>query len=193
MRIVLASGNSKKALELSPFLKPHELILPQQVGFVWDNPEEHGTTFIENALIKAAYLFAKIGMPVLADDSGLCVDALGGKPGIHSARYGSPSRLSPLSDYDRNQLLLSEMHGIQNRSCHFVCALVCILDPYRTYIVQETCKGVLLEAMQGTNGFGYDPLFYISELGKTMAELTLEEKHTVSHRGKALAQLIKLL
>ncbi len=193
MRIVLASGNPKKALEVSSFLKPHELMLPQDAGFAWDNPIEHGSTFIENALIKAEYLYAKIGMPVLADDSGLCVDALDGRPGIHSARYGSTTQTGKLSDYERNLLLLDEMKGIQERNCRFVCALVCILDTYRKYIIQETCEGILLETMQGTNGFGYDPLFFIPELAKTMAELTPEEKNKVSHRGKALAQLIKLL
>ena len=193
MRIVLASGNPKKAQEVSSFFKPHELLLPQDVGFTWDNPEEHGTTFIENAIIKAEYLFAKIGMPVLADDSGLCIDALGGKPGIHSARYGSKTHADTLSDYERNILVLNEMRGIQKRNCRFVCALVCMLDRYRKYIIQETCEGILLETMQGTNGFGYDPLFYIPELAKTMAELTPEEKNSVSHRGKALARLIKLL
>ena len=137
--------------------------------------------------------FSKLSLPVLADDSGLCIDALDGRPGIHSARYGSTTQTGKLSDYERNLIVLKEMQGMQQRSCRFICALMCILDSYRKYIIQETCEGILLETMQGTNGFGYDPLFYIPELGKTMAELTPEEKNRVSHRGKALRQLMKLL
>ena len=192
--MLLASANKKKILEITPFLPGHTLQVPGEAGIFWQSPEENGHTFLDNAIIKAESLFALSGgIPVLADDSGLCIDALDGRPGIKSARYGSKPGCTPLSDYERNQLILEEMQGKENRSCRFVCALVLIIDTYRRYYIQETCEGVLLESLRGSGGFGYDPLFYIPELAKTMAELTPEEKNKVSHRGRALSKLMRLL
>lgn len=192
--MLLASANKKKILEIAPFLPGHGIQVPGEAGISWQSPEENGQTFLDNAIIKAESLFAiSGGIPVLADDSGLCIDALDGRPGIHSARYGSVPDSPPLSDHDRNLVILDEMRGKQDRSCRFVCALVLIVSKYRRYCVQETCEGQLLEALRGTGGFGYDPLFYIPELSKTMAELSAEEKNKVSHRGRALRKLRALL
>lgn len=194
MNMLLASANKKKILEIAPFLPGHCITTPEDAGIEWQSPEETGHTFLENATIKAESLFALSGgTPVIADDSGLCIDALNGKPGIHSARYGSRPGSPPLTDYNRNLLILEEMQGKEPRSCCFVCALVLIVSQYRRYCIQETCEGMLLNSLQGSGGFGYDPLFFIPEVGKTMAELTTEQKNKVSHRGRALSKLLAII
>ena len=190
MKLYFASGNDHKRKEMSRLLGGYELVIPKDEGIDFD-PEETGTSYIENAVIKAEALYSIVHAPVLADDSGLSVDALGGGPGIHSARYGEENG-KKLSDEERYRLLLRNMEGIENRKAHFVSALCLILSPDRRYIIQETCDGSIALAPSGTSGFGYDPVFFIDEAGMISAELPEGEKDRYSHRGKA-ARLMKML
>ena len=192
MTVWLASGNIHKKKELAKILldaMPEtaavELKIPADAGLAF-GPEETGNTFLENALIKAVELYRLLGkgQPVIADDSGICVDALDGRPGIYSARYGGEK----LSDAERNALLLEEMGDNPRRSSRFVCAMVLYCGSDRFFAAQETMEGELVlntESARGTGGFGYDPILYIPELGRTVAELAEEEKNRLSHRGKA--------
>lgn len=151
---------------------------------------EDGDDFVANALIKARAYWQ--GPPVLADDSGLCVRALGGAPGVHSARFGEAEAGRKLSDSEKNRLLLQKLQGIEDRSAHFVCALVLLWEPQRFVIVQETWTGRILTEERGQAGFGYDPVFLPEGLDRSSAELSPEEKNALSHRGRA-AQRLKLL
>ena len=193
MHIYLASGNRHKQEEFAAILKDHHISLPADAGIIFD-PEETGTTFLENALLKARVLYESVKCPVIADDSGLCIDALGGKPGIYSARYGMKDGVQ-LKVEERNQLVLQQMEGIENRSCRFVCCIAVMLDVHRFFTVQETCEGVIAKSESGQHGFGYDPIVYLPKIGKTVAELTAQEKNELSHRGKAgriVAQLLAM-
>lgn len=134
-----------------------------------------------------------IQAPVLADDSGLCVDALDGRPGVLSARYGSSQSGRLLESAERNALLLAEMAGFADRTCRFVCCLSLVLGPARLYVIQETCEGELLLEARGHGGFGYDPVVFLPALGKSVAELGMDEKNQVSHRGRAIQRMAVLL
>ena len=194
MHVYLASGNRHKQEEFAAILKDHHISLPADAGITFD-PEETGTTFLENALLKARLLYESVRCPVIADDSGLCIDALGGKPGIYSARYAMKNGVQ-LKAEERNQLVLQQMEGVENRRCRFVCCIAVILDFNRFFTVQETCEGIITESEIGSHGFGYDPIVYLPEIGKTVAELTAQEKNELSHRGKAgrvVAQLLNTL
>ena len=200
MEIYVATGNEHKKQELAQLFSPHTIIKDKGIDF---NPEENGTSFIENAIIKAKALYELVKKPVIADDSGICVDILNGSPGIYSARYVGNGQYSEkkLSDKERNILLLKEAYGAKNGkclnentplTCRFVCAMVLYLGKDRLYIVQETIEGTLvndIKSAKGSNGFGYDPILYLPELGKTVAELSPEEKNRISHRGKAAKSL----
>ncbi|MCL2546692.1 MAG: RdgB/HAM1 family non-canonical purine NTP pyrophosphatase [Oscillospiraceae bacterium] len=190
MQLIIASNNAKKAAELHALLDgKFELLTLQQAG-IYNVPEETGTTFRENALIKANAAHIRTGMPVVADDSGLCVDALGGAPGVYSAEYGSPQAVT---DTDRNALLLKNMNNKDNRTCHFVSCL-CLLLPNKPPIYFEGyCHGELLHNPRGNGGFGYDPLVYLPAYKKTMAELPSEVKNAISHRGQAMVKLKEYL
>jgi XTP/dITP diphosphohydrolase len=188
MTLFLATNNAHKLEEIHGVLPGVKVLTPADAGLVFDF-DETGHTFLDNSMGKAMAFWHQVGLPTLADDSGLCVDALGGSPGVLSARYGSRPGSPLLESPARNLLLLNEMAGIENRSCRFVCCLSLVLGPDRAFSVQETCEGVLLEAPRGTGGFGYDPVVYLPELGKSVAELTPAEKNQVSHRGKALHRL----
>lgn len=191
MKIYFASGNTHKREELSRILANHEIILPLDEGISFD-PEETEPTFLGNALIKAKALYTLTGKPVIADDSGLCIDALGGGPGVLSARYGStPSHI--LSTDEKNQLVLFQMEGVIDRKCRFVCAMVLYISSDRFYSVQETLEGIIVTEGKGSAGFGYDPIVFLPECGKTVAELEGEEKDICSHRGKAGRHLAALL
>jgi XTP/dITP diphosphohydrolase len=196
MTIWFATGNAHKRAELAAILPGHAIKIPADGGIPFD-PDETGASFAENALIKARELrrlIAAAGFPdpVIADDSGLCVEALGGRPGIHSARYGS-GQGKKLGDRDRNALLLKELGDNPNRSARFVCAMALLLSDDRFCLVQETLEGELIAAAQGEGGFGYDPILFIPSLGRTVAELSGEEKNRISHRGKAGKALAALL
>lgn len=192
MIVYLATNNPHKVEELAPLLPGVELALPRDAGVPFD-PVEDGADFLANSLIKARALHALVRAPVLADDSGLCVDALSGEPGIRSARYGQMEGGPKLEASDRNRLLLEATRGATDRSCRFVCCLSLVLSADRFFAVQETCEGVLLDAPRGSGGFGYDPIVFLPELGRSVAELSAEEKARVSHRGRAARRIAVLL
>jgi XTP/dITP diphosphohydrolase len=191
MEIVLATGNAHKAKELEKILAPHRVLTPSDLGLDFDC-EETGTTYLDNALLKARTLAEMTDLPVIADDSGLSLPALGGAPGIYSARYGSREAGRILEAPERNAFLLKKLEGIGDRRAFFVCSMVLILSPYRVYSVQETLDGEITSGQSGTGGFGYDPVFYLPEREMTVADLSEEEKNRISHRGKAGAK-IKLI
>ena len=184
MKFVLASKNQHKLLEMEHILRDLglEVVLESQVGVDVD-VEETGTTFLENAALKARAVMEASGMAAIADDSGLMVDALDGAPGVYSARYGNLD-----SDQARTSYLLENLKDVPagKRGAQFVSAIVCILPDGREVHAQGTCQGEILFAPRGENGFGYDPVCYSPELKKTFSEATEEEKSTVSHRGRAL-------
>lgn len=191
MKLYFASGNEHKKKEMSRLLGGYELTLPKEEGIDFD-PDENGSTFIDNAIIKAEALFSIVHAPVISDDSGICVDALGGKPGIHTARYGEEGG-KKLTAEEKYMLLLENMKGIENRDASFVSAICLYLSPHRIYVVQEECRGrIALKPENGEGGFGYDPVFYSNDAGKVVAVLKDGEKDLYSHRGKA-ARRIKIL
>ena len=194
MEIFVATGNAHKLVELAPALPGHRLFTPADAGHPGFDVEEDGDDFLSNALKKARALYRLLGKPSLADDSGFVVRALGGEPGVRSARYGSPDGgATKLDAQARNEYLLGKMKDEADRACAFVCCLVLILSEDRFFVVQETCPGQLLCAPRGSGGFGYDPIVYLPELGKTVAELSTEEKNRVSHRGRACARMAAIL
>lgn len=193
MDILVASFNTHKIDELKPLFASHRLLSPTDLGYGEMEIEEDGSSYFENALIKAKALYSLAGMPTLADDSGLSVATLGGAPGIHSSRYGSKDGRSKLSTAERNALLLAEMEGVEDRACAFYCCLVFMYGHDRFLSVQETCPGILAETPRGAGGFGYDSLVFLPELGKTVAELDPEQKNMVSHRGRASRTMNALL
>ena len=187
MVIWFATGNEHKRGELAAMLGGVELRTPQEAGIDFQ-PDESGGTFLENALIKARALYSLVREPVIADDSGLCVDALGGRPGVHSARYGAEGgRL--LDAAERNERLLREMGDEPNRDARFVCAMALVTGENRFFAAQETLEGKLLRQQRGAGGFGYDPILYLPSQGRTVAELPADVKNSISHRAKAAAAL----
>lgn len=184
MKMVLASKNNHKLKEMQDILSAQgvEVVLESDVGADVD-VEETGTTFEENALLKAKAVMEATGLPAIADDSGLCVDALNGAPGVYSARYGGPG----LDDVGRYKLLLENMRGQLDRRCKFVSAICCCFPNGDTVTARGECQGTLAYAPKGADGFGYDPIFFVPSLKKTFAELLPEEKNAISHRGNALA------
>lgn len=187
--IILCTNNEHKLKELSAiFGNKVSLTSLKDINF-HDDIIENGNSFIENALIKCETVFKNIQKPVMADDSGICVNALDGKPGIYSARYGGEG----LSDKERYQYLLHKLDGKDDLNASFVCALVLYLNPNRIFIVQEETKGIITFTPKGNNGFGYDPIFYLPDLNKTAAELSDKEKNRISHRGKAAKKMSLIL
>ena len=183
MRAVLASHNKKKMKEMREILSSLGVeVISQAEAGVDLEPEETGITFEENARIKARAIMEASGLPAIADDSGLVVDALGGAPGVYSARYGGEG----LSDTDRWKLLLKNMEGKEDRACRFVCVICCALPDGSEVMSRGEVQGVVALAPDGDGGFGYDPVFYLPEKGCTMAQLPAEEKNAISHRGNAL-------
>jgi XTP/dITP diphosphohydrolase len=189
--IVLASGNPGKKAEIEQLLKPFGTRVVTQSELGITEADEPYDTFVENALAKARHAAFATRLPALADDSGICVDALGGAPGVHSARYAG----EPKSDERNNQKLLAELAGHENRRAHYVCVLVLVRGPGDTdpLVAQAEWHGEIARAPRGSGGFGYDPYFLVPGLGKTAAELAPEEKNRISHRGQALARLLELL
>ena len=184
MKLVLASDNKNKLREFRTLFENFgvELISKAESGFT-EEVEETGETFAENARIKAEAVMQASGLPAIADDSGLMVDALGGDPGVYSARYGGPG----LDDTGRWQLLLKNMAGESNRACKFVSVICCAFPGGGEVMARGECPGILAQGPSGDGGFGYDPIFYLPQLGKTMAQLTPAEKNQISHRARALA------
>lgn len=192
MKAILASHNKKKIVEMQRLLRLRipgiELISPEEAG-IEGEAVETGATFEENALLKAHYC-ALPGYYVFADDSGLEVDALDGRPGVFSARYAG----EPCNDQNNNDLLLSEMKDVPEgkRSARYVSVIACLTPDGEELTARATCEGKMLFAPRGNGGFGYDPLFYVPELGKTFAEVTPEEKDAISHRGRAVRLFLDL-
>ena len=189
-KFVLATHNPGKLAEMGAILSGLgvEVVSPADLGITVD-VEETGTTFAENAMLKAKAICAAAGMPAIADDSGLCVDALNGGPGVYSARYGGEG----LDDRGRYTLLLNSMRGQTTRAAHFACAIACAFPNGDTLTAEGRCDGAIDFAPMGTEGFGYDPVFLIPDKGKTFGQLTAEEKSAISHRGKALREFAKTL
>jgi XTP/dITP diphosphohydrolase len=190
--LVLASGNKGKLAEFQRLLEG----LDVQIHSMKEYPEigeivEDGSTFAENALIKARAVCKATGKPAMADDSGLAVDALDGAPGIYSARFAGEQR----SDADNNAKVLQLLEGVEDgkRTARFFCVIAIVLPDGREYTVEGTCEGTILHALQGEGGFGYDPLFYVESLDKTFAELTMEEKNRISHRGHANRKAVEII
>jgi len=186
MKLVIATNNLNKIREIrAKFAEISSLELISLNDFP-DPPEiiEDGSSFRENAFKKARGIASYTGSPAMADDSGLAVDALDGRPGIYSARYGGESA----TDTDRSRMILEEMRGIppERRGARFICVISIAFPDGRSYFAEGSCEGVIAETMKGGHGFGYDPIFYLPEHGKTMAELPLHEKNRISHRAKAL-------
>ena len=184
MKLYFASGNDHKKKEMQALLDNVELVLPKEEGYEFD-PVEDGSSFMENALIKAKALYEIVHQPVLSDDSGLCVKALGGKPGIHTARYGEKEAGRSLSAEEKYMYLLENMEGAEDRDATFICCICLMLDEDRVYMIQESCPGEIALQPEGKEGFGYDPVFYNREAGRISALLSEEEKNMYSHRGKA--------
>jgi len=189
--IVLASGNPGKKAEIEQLLAPFGTRVVTQLELGVTEAEEPHDSFLDNALAKARHVAYATRLPALADDSGLCVEALGGAPGVQSARYAG----EPRSDTRNNEKLLFEMKEESNRAARYVCVLVLMrgpgdLDPL---VAQAEWHGEIARAPRGSGGFGYDPYFYLPALGKTAAELAPEEKNRISHRGQALRRLLERL
>lgn len=190
MKFVLASHNPGKLKEMQAILGglEVEVVLPSELGLSVD-VEETGSTFGENALLKAKAVCAASGLPAIADDSGLCVDALNGAPGVYTARYGGPG----LDDEGRYRLLLQNLHGLSPRTCHFETAIACAFPDGTVLTAQGRCDGTVAYAPMGTDGFGYDPIFWVPGLKKTFAQLNAQEKNAISHRGQALRAFARVL
>lgn len=189
-KFVLATHNPGKIREMSAILSRFgvEVVTPRELGITVD-VEETGTTFAENSMLKAKAICAAAGMPAIADDSGLCVDALNGGPGVYSARYGGEG----LDDTGRYRLLLENLRGAKTRQAHFACAVACAFPNGDELTAEGQCPGTIAYAPMGEGGFGYDPVFLVPELRKTFSQLTAEEKDQISHRGKALAAFAEKL
>ena len=190
MRFVLATHNPGKLREMADILSHLniEVVSPADLGLNVD-VEETGTTFAENAMLKAKAICAAAKLPAIADDSGLCVDALNGGPGVYSARYGGEE----LDDRGRYLLLLNSMRGQTTRAAHFACAICCAFPGGDTLTAEGRCDGTIAFAPMGDGGFGYDPVFFVPEFRKTFGQLSAEEKRSVSHRGRALAAFAEKL
>ncbi|MFO7189403.1 MAG: RdgB/HAM1 family non-canonical purine NTP pyrophosphatase [Pseudomonadota bacterium] len=190
-RVVLASNNAGKLRELEQLLQPLSLEVVTQGALGIEEAAEPYGTFVENALAKARHASRLSGLPALADDSGLCVAALGGAPGVHSSRYAG----EPKSDARNNAKLVAALRGVADRRAHYYCVVVLLRhaeDP-EPLIAEGRWYGEIVDEPRGSGGFGYDPHFYVPALGRTAAELAPGQKHALSHRGQALRRLIALL
>ena len=191
MKIIIATHNKHKLAEMSRILSPmgYEVVTDRDLGIELTDAEENGETFLDNARIKAESGCKESGLPCIADDSGLCVDALDGAPGVYSARYSGVHG----DDDGNNKKLLSELSGVptEKRTAHFACA-ICVSFPDGSEVTATgKCEGYIGYEKKGTNGFGYDPLFMVGD--RSLAQMTAEEKDAISHRGNALKELQKIL
>ena len=191
MKIIIATHNKHKLQEMSRILSPmgYEVVTDTDLGIELSDVEENGETFLDNARIKSEAGCKESGLPCIADDSGLCVDALGGAPGVYSARYSGVHG----DDDGNNRKLLKELEGVptEKRTAHFACA-ICVSFPDGSEVTATgKCEGFIGYEKKGTNGFGYDPLFMVDD--RSLAEMSAEEKDAISHRGNALKELQKIL
>lgn len=214
MKIYLATSNKNKKREMAQILSEHKIVTPADEGIEFD-PVEDGKTFYENSIIKAKTLYEIVHCPVIADDSGITADALNGIPGIYSARYGGPEfpmgkpNGEKTPQEDQNRMLIQQLNDALAtgkvdsshfpngpRSAHYTCAMVLYMGNDRVYVAQDTMEGTLVEKNEdaaGDGGFGYDPIFFLPQYGKTSAQISAEEKNAISHRGKATRALIQLI
>jgi XTP/dITP diphosphohydrolase len=190
-KLVLASNNAGKLREFAALLAPLDFEVLPQSAFAVPEAEEPHYTFVENALAKARHAARLTGLPALADDSGICAEALGGAPGVQSARYAG----EPKSDQRNNEKLIASLQGQVNRRAHYCCVLVLVhhADDPQPVIAEGEWHGEIIDTPRGAGGFGYDPYFWLPEFGCTAAELPAEKKNAISHRGLALARLIEQL
>ena len=190
MKLIIASNNAHKLTEMKAILAPFfdDVQSMREAGIEHETVED-GQTFMENALKKARELAEISGCCAIADDSGLCVDALGGAPGIYSARFSGVHG----DDKANNRLLLQKLEGVQDRGAHYTCAIALVWPDGKTVTAEDYLYGEIAHDEKGSNGFGYDPLFLLPERGLRTAELSPEEKNRISHRGKALRQLVEKL
>jgi XTP/dITP diphosphohydrolase len=190
-KLVIASNNPGKLREIDRMLQPLGLEVLPQSAFNIPEAEEPHCTFIENCLAKARHAAEHSGLPALADDSGICVDALNGAPGVYSARFAG----EPKSDQRNNEKLIELLRHEPNRKAHYYCVIVLVRHPHdpQPVIAEGSWHGEIIDVARGHGGFGYDPYFLVPELGKTGAELTMDLKNSISHRGKALAELVDKL
>ncbi len=186
-KIVVATGNKAKLREIRQILSDFEVVSMQEMGFDQDI-EENGTTFYENALIKAKTVATYLNLPALADDSGICVNALDDAPGIYSARYAGDG-----IDEHNNQLLLKNMQGKIDRRARFVCCMVYYTPDGVIKTATGETHGKILDSLEGVNGFGYDPLFFSDDLNKSLGVASAEEKNSISHRARALNKIKELI
>ena len=191
MKIIIATHNKHKLAEMSRILSPmgYEVVTDTDLGIELSDVEENGETFLDNARIKSEAGCKESGLPCIADDSGLCVDALGGAPGVYSARYSGVHG----DDDGNNRKLLAELDGVptEKRTAHFACA-ICVSFPDGSEVTATgKCEGYIGYEKKGSNGFGYDPLFMVGD--RSLAEMSAEEKDAISHRGNALKELQKIL
>ncbi len=202
-KLYLASGNRHKQHEMQQLLPDYEIRIPADDGIEFD-PLEDGKSFYENSLIKARALWELVHEGVIADDSGICVEALNGEPGIFTSRYAGPSFMhgkpdgSKITQDEQNRFLIQQLNatGSENRKCHYTCAMVLLLNPDRFFVAQETFEGELIRSIDeqaGTGGFGYDPIVWLPQYKKTVAEISAEEKNAISHRGKAVMAIKRIL
>lgn len=194
-KVVLASNNPGKLKEFSAILSSVGMNMVPQGELGVSEAEEPYATFVENALTKARHASAATGLPALADDSGLCVDALGGAPGVYSARYAAMNEGGQKSDSANNRLLVSRLAGVANRQASYIAVLVYVrsVDDPRPIIAEGVWKGEIIDTPRGGHGFGYDPHFHLPELGQTVAELEPSVKNSISHRAQALKKLLQAL
>lgn len=193
MKVVLASQNKHKLAEIQAILSRFdmELVLQSELGLHVD-VEETGASFEENSMLKARAVVEATGLPAIADDSGLCVDVLGGGPGIYSARYGAPECVT---DRDRLNHLLENLRGVRSeeRTARFVCVITLLRPDGSSLIARGSCEGFITFEPRGEDGFGYDPVFYVPAMGCTFAQMGAERKNAISHRANALMRLERML
>jgi len=193
MKVVLASQNKHKLAEIQAIVSRFdmELVLQSELGVQID-VEETGTSFEENSMLKAKAVVQATGLPAIADDSGLCVDVLGGAPGIYSARYGAPACVT---DRDRLNYLLENMRGIRSeeRTARFVCVITLLRPDGSSLVARGSCEGLITFEPRGEDGFGYDPVFYVPSMGCTFAQMGADRKNAISHRANALYKLENML
>ena len=193
MKVVLASQNKHKLAEIQAILSRFdmELVLQSELGLHID-VEETGASFEENSMLKARAVVEATGLPAIADDSGLCVDVLGGEPGIYSARYGAPECVT---DRDRLNHLLENLRGVRSeeRTARFVCVITLLRPDGSSLIARGSCEGLITFEPRGEDGFGYDPVFYVPAMGCTFAQMGADRKNAISHRANALARLETML
>ena len=194
-KLVIATGNAGKLREIRQLLEPLQLEVLPQSEFNVPEAEEPYVTFIENALAKARHASRHTSLPALADDSGICVDALQGAPGVLSARYAGEQSRSSNQDSSNNEKLLAALAGEEDRHAHYYCVMVLVrhADDPQPLIAEGIWQGEILDAPRGNGGFGYDPIFLDAKTDKTGAELPLDIKNRISHRGQALAKMLHML